>query len=291
MEILVGKIDGTKNVGIIKERDNLIKIIRNNGFSCHEFFPNSNILNYQNLLRNGRNKYNFSNYLSNIYFWPRDLFFYKNKKIIINDPSISHHMGEGGYSVNSNIDDSKLFLSEYLFDKYSNNHINTLQGVNIFKINSGRKYGGKKLKHIDLTCFYSGEHETLFVDKNFYSNNSIKCFERIKNQGINVVFFQEEKHISYNYFPANCLSVSKNNVNETVFINQSAVGLKKVLKNYGIDLVNVNICKNTRFQGSIRCMSNVFVSTKPKAFINRLNSIILNNFKKIYDTDLSLRVH
>lgn len=281
MEILVGKIPETKDSSIMSERDGLIKIIRNNGFNCHEFVPDENIVNYQNSLRNKADINNLSMYLSNIYFWPRDMFLYlKNKKIIMKYQYEKFHIGEGGSSVSSPIDENNLFLSEYLFSNQFPIQNEKLSGINIFNITNGKKEFGKKLKHVDLTCFYSGEHETLFIDQNFYSKDSMKCFENIKNKGINVVFFNEEKHISYNYYPANCLSVPKNNINETVFINEASIDLRNILENnYGIDTIKVKMYKSPQFQGSIRCASNIFESSKPKEFIAKLNEINLDVFK------------
>jgi len=292
MEILVGKIPGSKASIALQERDNLIKIIRNNGFSCYEFMPNSEMLRYQNSLCSKTDANNFSVYLSNIYFWPRDLFLYfKDKNIIIKDPSNEFHVGEGGYSVSSPVDSNNIFLSEYLIGNHAMISREQLPGVNIFNIEMGRKENGKKLKHIDLTCFYSGEHETLFVDQNFYQSSSKESFKKIKDRGVDVVFFNEEKHISYNYYPANCLSVSKNHINETVFINEASVDLKNILaQDYGMDLVSVKMYKNPQLTGSMRCASNIFESPNPKKFINLLNEINLNMFKSMLESNMELSI-
>jgi hypothetical protein len=57
-----------------------------------------------------------------------------------------------------------------------------------------------------------------------------------------------------------------------------------------MDVVSAKVYKNAQFQGSIRCMSNVFESTNSKKFIEKLNDINLEMFKLLISHGLKIKI-
>lgn len=212
-------------------------------------------------------------------YWPRDHWvFWKGKYFTKKEVG---RCGEGGYF---NLGHDFVIVSEKLLEgKYKAAREDVYAEVKKYYV-QGRAYvapvGYKprfmsqifrydELSHIDLTCLLIPSRDLLFVDQSFYDKNkrryknARKIFKEIADvEGLSLKFYKSDSDESYRYFPLNCLVIPYSQKNELVVINRRTRPFVDLLKEYRIDMAEVDMVDTPKLDGSIRCCTNVKDGTK-----------------------------